>query len=1049
LSRVLQSAVTFLLLLVVVVPDASAQLAAQTGIVGVVTDNSGGVLPGAAVVALNVDSGETYQAVTNEQGQYNIPAVRLGQYEVTITLDGFQTFRATGVQVSGNQVVRRDAVLPVGDLTETVTVAAAAAVLATERAAISATVERRAVVDLPMAGRNVWQMASTTPGVLAGTTSDIGLTFRGAGQRDIQNSLTLDGINSSSNLLAATSMRPIADAVEEVQVQTGSTSAEYGSYLGVHINVVTKSGTNTMHGSIFEYYQSEKLESREYFQPANLPKNPRRNDQFGIQMDGPVVIPGLYDGRNRTFFMGAYEGVRGEGLSNQIVSVPTALMRQGNFSEVATPIRNPYTGQPYPGNIIPQEQISPIAQRMLQYYPMPNQPGTAANLSATQASITDQNQVLVRVDQVLTNTARLSARYNWDDSYTSNFGAVPSTGFAQPRVNKNTLVGYTHTLSPTLHNDFRVGYHRIDFDTLNNFAVDGIASAGTDLRIPGFDADTRFNNPGIPSVGVTAFSGIGAGGSNWSQFDTTFQASNVLAHNRGRHNIRAGFDLRRMTTGRRAANSPRGQFTFNGDMTGYSMADFMLGVPRTVRTPVDQLLGHVGQWRNGFFVNDEWQATRNMTLNLGLRYERNTPAQTYEGFATMLNAEQTQIIPTSFPAVGFQFHEPNNKDIAPRLGATYRLTEKTVLRAGWGIYYNPNQMNSFTFLTNNPPLAAEFTFQNNPGNPTLSLEQPFGVVGPGGPPDMITPNRNLPNARKNQWSFDIQHEILPSTLLDVQYLASRTSNLDRSFFNNTPLPGPGAIDPRRPNQAFRQIRVIQNDLIANYDSVSVILRRRMTAGLLANAHYTWSKTMDMANHSNGGGQIINDYDIWSDYGRAAWDVPHRFVFSFVYDTPFFRDSTNAVLRQVLGGWQVGGVTTLQSGTPLNVTIQGDRANIGKGGQRPNVVGSPSFNCQPNPNGLGMVNCIDPTAFALPDPFTFGNAERNLLRGFGSNTTNLSLMKNVYIAGRTRLQLRAETFNLFNRVNWGNPNTTFGAANFGQITSAGQMRRMEIGAKFLF
>ncbi|MGI9017892.1 MAG: TonB-dependent receptor domain-containing protein, partial [Euzebya sp.] len=936
-----------------------------------------------------------------------------------------------------------------GNLSETITVAAAAAALATDRAAISSTVEKRAVVDLPMAGRNVWQMAATTPGVLQGTTSDIGLTFRGAGQRDIQNSLTLDGINSSSNLLAATSMRPIADAVEEVQVQTGSTSAEYGSYLGVHINVVTKAGTNTLHGSLFEYYQSQNLDSREYFQPANQPKNPRSSDQFGIQMDGPVVIPGVYNGRNRTFFMGAYEGVRAEGLSTQIVSVPTALMRQGNFSEVSTQIRNPFTGQPYPGNIIPQSQLSPVALRMLQYYPAPTGPGTASNLVGTQSSITDNDQVLARVDQVISNNIRLNVRYNWDDSYTSNFGAVPSTGIAQPRVNKNTLVGYTHTLTPTLHNDFRVGYHRIDFDTINNFTVDGLSSAGTDLGIPGFNFDTQFSNPGIPSIGVSAFSGLGAGGTNWSQFDTTFQMSNVLAYTKGNHNVRAGFDIRRMATGRRAANSPRGSFSFNGDMSGYSVADFMLGVPRTVTTPVDQLLGHVGQWRNGFFVNDTWQATRNMTLNLGLRYELNTPAQTYTGLATELNADQTQIIPTTLPSPGFQFHEPNYKDIAPRLGATYRLSDKTVVRAGWGIYYNPNQMNSFTFLTNNPPLAAEFTFQNNPGNPTLSFEQPFGAVGPGGPPNMITPNRNLPNARKNQWSLDLQHEILPATVLDVQYLASRTTNLDRSFFNNTPLPGPGAIDPRRPNLAFRQIRTIQNDLVANYDSVSVILNRRMTRGFLANAHYTWSKTRDMANHSNGGGSIVNDYDIWSDYGPANWDVPHRFVLSFIYDTPFFRDSPNVVLRQVLGGWQVGGVTTLQSGTPLNVTIQGDRANIGRGAQRPNVTGSPSVNCQPNPDGLGLVNCIDASAFALPDLYTFGNAQRNLLRGLGSKVTNLSLMKNVYVGGRARVQLRAEVFNLFNTVNWGSPNTTFGAANFGRVTSAGTLRRMELGAKFLF
>ena len=254
-------------------------------------------------------------------------------------------------------------------------------------------------------------------------------------------------------------------------------------------------------------------------------------------------------------------------------------------------------------------------------------------------------------------------------------------------------------------------------------------------------------------------------------------------------------------------------------MTGYSVADFLTGVPITVTTPVDQVQGHVGQWRNGFFVNDVWQATRNMTLSLGLRYERNTPVQTYEGLASMLNADQTAIIPSSFPAVGFEFHEPNTNDWGPRLGATYRLSEKTVLRAGWGIYYNPNQMNSFTFLTNNPPIAAEFTFNNTVANPTLSFDQPFGTVGPGGPPNMITPNRDLPNARKNQWSADIQHEF-GARVVELQYLASRTTNLDRSYYNNNPVPGPGAIDSRRPNQAFREIRTIQNDLVANYDSVS-------------------------------------------------------------------------------------------------------------------------------------------------------------------------------------------------------------------------------------
>ena len=264
----------------------------------------------------------------------------------------------------------------------------------------------------------------------------------------------------------------------------------------------------------------------------------------------------------------------------------------------------------------------------------------------------------------------------------------------------------------------------------------------------------------------------------------------------------------------------------------------------------------------------------------------------------MLNADQTGLIPTSHPAVGFEFHEPNLTDFAPRLGMAYRLGEKTVLRSGFGIYYNPNQMNTFTFLTNNPPLAAEFTFSSVPNAPTLTLANPYGVVGPGGPPNVTSPNRHLPNARKDQWSFDVQRELWNSAALDLQYVGSHTSNLDRSFFSNTPAPGPGAIDARRPNPNFRVIRLIQNDLYTNYHAVSVILRQRMTRGLQATAHYTWSRTRDVGTNSNGGSSQNPGVDpytqIETDYGIADWDVPHRFVASYIYDLPFFKDSGNRV-----------------------------------------------------------------------------------------------------------------------------------------------------------
>jgi len=740
-------------------------------------------------------------------------------------------------------------------------------------------------------------------------------------------------------------------------------------------------------------------------------------------------------------------------------------MRQGNFSEVTTPIRNPFTGQPFAGNIIPQNMLSPTAINLLQYYPAANLPGTANNWQGQIPSTDNVDQVLARVDQNLGDKIRFNVRYNWHDSFATNVftAALPVGAVNQPRVNKNWLFSYTHTLTPRLHNDFRIGYHRLDFDTVNPFYTDGPADAGASLGIPGFDGDTRYNNPGLPTIDISNFTGFGGGGTNWFQFDTTFQMSNVMAYTRGAHNVRFGVDLRRLATGRRAANNPRGQFVFNGTITampgqtGYAMAEFMLGLPRTIVPPTDQIQGHVGGWRNGFFVNDVWQASRNLTLSLGLRYELNTPVQTYAGLASMLAADYETIIPSTFPSPGFEFHDPNYKDFAPRLGATYRLGEKTVLRAGFGIYFNPNQMNSFTFLTNNPPLAPVTTYTSDPANPTLSFSNPSGPVGPVGRPDVISPTRDFPNARKDQWSFDVQRELWKGTALDLQYLGSNTSHLDRSFFNNTPAPGAGTVDPRRPSQNYRSRRIIQNDLVADYDAFSVILRKHMSHGLQADAHYTWSRTRDMATHSNGGGATMDNYDIWRDYGPANWDVPHRFVASYIYDLPFLKDSAQPILKHVVAGWQVSGVTTIQSGSPVNATLSGDQANIGISGlQRPDLRGAvPELNCQPNTAGATavarrqLINCYDASAFALPAQFTFGNASRNILRGPKFSSTDLSFMKTVPVGGQMRMQVRVEIFNIFNQINYNNPNATFGSAAFGTITGAGSMRQIQLGGKLLF
>jgi hypothetical protein len=370
-------------------------------------------------------------------------------------------------------------------------------------------------------------------------------------------------------------------------------------------------------------------------------------------------------------------------------------------------------------------------------------------------------------------------------------------------------------------------------------------------------------------VNVSNFSGLGAGGTNWYQFDTTYQVSNVLAYTKGSHQIRGGFDLAAAGHGPARGQRRARAVLLHGRHHRYSVADFMLGLPRTVIPPTDQIQGHVGGWRNGFFVNDVWQASRNLTLSLGLRYERNSRCRPTRACLDAGRGPGDDH-PLDLPAKGFEFHEPNNKDIAPRLGATYRLGAKTVLRAGFGIYYNPNQMKLVHLPDQQPAAGAPSRrFTSDPANPTLSFSNPFGTGQPAGPA-----GHDLADARASeraQGPVELRRAARDRAEHRARPAVRRIEHqpLDRSFFNNTPQPGPGAVDPRRPSQNFRSRRIIQNDLIADYDAVSVILHKRMSRGIQADVHYTWSRTRDMATHSNGGGQTMNNYDIWRTTARPT------------------------------------------------------------------------------------------------------------------------------------------------------------------------------------
>ncbi len=958
------------------------QIAGNTSLVGTVADPSGSSVPNAVVIATHTATKDSWKTTTNDEGNYTIQFVRIGKYELTVQKTGFQTYKATQVEIDVNETVRTDAALEIGDVLQTITVDGTRAPVKTDEAGVSEIINMRHVADLPLNGRDPLRLAITVPGVVPGlkpTNAGAGQAFIGAGTREIQNSIALDGISIVNNMITMTPTRPMVEAIQELEVQTGTYSAQYGAYMGVHLNLVTKSGTNTLHGNLAEFVRNDVLDARPFFLPRSAEKPALRQNQFGFELDGPIVIPGVYNGRNRTFFMGSYEGLRQIRQSAIVTTVITPLMFQGNFTEIPTAIRDPANrdaagnGLPFPGNIIPATRLSAPVQKLRQYYPAPGSPGVANNYSTSLPNNNNTDQTVDRVDQNLRDQIRLFFRYQRQNMELLTGSPNPFNAAWATMLSDNFSAGWTHTITPALINEVRIGRQHVAASSVNYFYRNGLRDAGAQLGIPGFDADVKFDNPGIPDFNIAGFIGFGHGGTNEVQEDKTWQAAEQISWIRGKHNVMAGVEFRKLVTGRTAGANPRGTFNFTGQFTRYAAADFVLGLQQVDITPGPKVPALVAAWRDGFFVLDKWQVSRRLTVNIGLRYELPTVPYTVNGYASNLNPEQTALVPSNPPVPGFRLINPNHKNWAPRLGLAFRISDRSVLRAGFGVYYNPNQANSFTILSLNPPFSVLTIYISDPAIPTLSLANPtppaYANVPP--QPNAVAVNWDLPTGYMNQWSFGYGRELARDTGLEVQYLGSHSLHLDRNYFNNTPLPGSGNPNPRRPNPRFTQIRTIQNDVIANYEALSVSVLQRMRRGVQLRGSYTWAHTLDVGTDSNGGGTPMNPYNWRADYGNSNWDIRHRFLLSFVYELPFFSKS-RGLLRAVLGRWQVNGALVVQTGIPFNVSTAMDTANTASGGvYRPNLVGQPSNNC----GGEHLVGCIDPSAFALPPAGVFSMATR--------------------------------------------------------------------------
>jgi hypothetical protein len=1050
---------------------AYTQVANNTSLVGTVTDPTGNVVAGAKVVGTNVDTKVEYNATTNQEGYYSISFINPGTYDVRVEQSGFSRAITKGVIVAINMAVRTDVSLAVGSTASEVSISADNPPLSTDDALLGETIEAQRVHDLPLNGRNAINLAATTSNItVAGNTltgNPPGNTASGSGTRGVNNSISLDGISIVNNLITTATLSPNPDALDSVQTQNGNYTAQYGDYIGVHINMVTKTGGNNFHGTAYDYLQNDIFNSYTFGATPGQPKSKVRYNLFGGVVSGPVIIPFLYNGRDKTFFVGSYEGLRQSNASLNTGSVLTNKMRTLDFSEMAQ-LKDPTTqlpvGSAANGTVnrfdLLGYKINPVSAALLQYIPLPTKAGVTNNFVGNLPNIVNADNTLDRIDHSIGDKVRLFARFAWTKTFNLGGAIVSTSNNYTPTTNRNGVVGYTHIITPNLVNDLRGGFNVLQTNNLNYFAFNNIQGAGSALGIPGFTADVSNSNPGLPTINITNYQTLGSDGTNWYQDDRTLTIYDQISYTRNKHNFMAGVSFRKLTLGRASTNGARGTFTFNGQYTGSAPADFLLGTAQQSITPYFQVKVAVGQWRDGFFFQDNWQVTQKFTLQYGLRYELPQVAYSLNGVGRKLTPDQMALFPAqggtnalnavSYP--GYKYTGPNHNNLAPRVGFAYRITDRTVIRGGGGIYYNANQLNAYTLTNQNYPYSSSTSFSGAtataPGykGPDVTFLTPTpgaGSTSPiGGTPGTyvtaITENQYLPSEQMYQWNLDIGQEMWRNAGFELQYIGSRSIHLNESWYSNQPnAPGANApasrystatavINANRPNQLWGQIRTVQNDGFATYHGLTAILRQRMTRGLSMTASYTWSHNLDTSNDSNNAGSAMWQGHLRLDYGNASNDIRNRFVATATYALPTL-DGHHLLVQEALGGWQLNGIFDIRSGLPFNVTSSGDRVYVGTPGnaQRPNFVHVGRNTCTKSfllQYGSSK-SCIDTTAYALPAQGVYGNLHRNDQYGPSQLAQNsLSLFKNFKIWESVAFQFRAEAFNVLNHGNAGAANT---------------------------
>ncbi|MEK7407810.1 MAG: carboxypeptidase regulatory-like domain-containing protein [Acidobacteriota bacterium] len=1065
-------------------------------IVGTVTDPSDAVVPGASLTVTHQQTGFTRAVRSNASGVYVAPALPVGSYSITAEAPGFKRKTITGIVLQVNQEARINLVLEVGAVTETLTVTGEASLLQSESAAVGQVIDNRYNTEIPLNGRDFSQLILLVPGansrpggaeMSAGATTGSNGSGVAIGGREHHNNFMMDGASNNARQYGSIAIRPSIDAIQEFKVQSSLYSAEFGQAAFGQVNLITKSGTNSLHGSAFEFLRNNVFDARNFF----LPEVSRLNrNQFGGTLGGPIV-------RNRAFFFGNYEGLRERRGVESFRSVPNEAWRGGDFSGLTAALRDPSTARPFPANRIPADRFHKAAKAALAMWPMPNFGAPAAttnNLLVTRPTAVRDDQVTAKVDHEFSSRDRMSGRYSladhWEISTPSSM--LPGFEYIDPPRNQVFALAHTHVFGPRLLAEYRFSFNRSLFKrTYPNSGKDGIFTQfGINHRIEGkqFEGAPRFE---FQRIAMTAFGDSETLPLN--DVSNEFTHAGSLTRTAGNHSLKAGLSLTRyqQNTPGAVPGSRRGNFVFRGDYTGNAFADLLLGIPWQATRVVGKGVETGRSTWHGYYFNDDWKAGRSLTLNFGLRYEYVSPLVDILDRRSLLypltNDFNTglpgQIIVAKSPEAAslLQFsgvgaralYGADRNNWGPRFGFAYSLRRGTVLRGGYGIFYTNSQnfVNNFVISRRQPPYAETQQRSSSTTRPEIDLADPFTGAGP----PSVTSTQNISpdfcEGYVQQWNLTVQRELPGGMSLDAGYVGNKGTKLNELPFFNIPLPQqPGDTRPlqdRRPLPKWGNALGMASYVTSNYHSLQVKAQRRFSKGLAFLTSYTWSKSIDLSSERGSGDRVMDGGDPRNlrGYYRAlsGFDVRHRLVISYVYELPFGRGRAlladlNPLADKILGGWELSGITAFQSGFPFSVVMSGDQNGDGLGADRPDLIGRPVIragnpNCYiEDPRNAACGSNVASVFAAVPaSQGRFGSAGRNILIGPGLKNWDVSLAKNLRFGERARLQFRAEFFNLFNNVNFRQPQRTFNLTSpmFGTINTAARAREMQFGLRLEF